>query len=540
MDESGEKAPLVIHLSSFSKALIESLNAIKSKRQPDESSRLSVSQTVSFFAIAYEKIRNAIEYREGHLIRRAAIERILKRRLALNPEGAGEGENLLRELMWARYFPNESLGGDDITDVQKILNTYLQIREKVLEGKHEKQKLYYAQFLFDLLTCAVEEVLSPKEAKENATFTFFIYQVLKDKVKIERVAEEEKNAYFYVTLEKNFAKSDLSYLRYHLFSLFHEPIFNVLESKLTPVIDELPELFHRVDTLIRNPYADRLRRFVKNQIPPFSILFELFKKNGTATEGILQDPNRLWTEVQQICSLKYAQSRSRLNGLAIKAIIYIFLTKMLFILILEYPLSLALYNEVSYVSLAINSLFPPFLMFIIIWLTTIPGEENTQRIYTRIVDIIDADKSFETSISFITRKAKTRRPVLVFVFTIFYGFTFILTFYLLHLLLNILRFNLVSQVIFLFFISIVSFFAYRIRNVAKEYQLKERESFFRPFVDFFFLPIISVGKFLSRGIAKLNFFGVIFDFLIEAPFKLIIDVIEEWISFIRSKREEII
>ena len=33
-----------------------------------------------FFALVYEKVRNAVEYREDHLILRAAIERILKRR----------------------------------------------------------------------------------------------------------------------------------------------------------------------------------------------------------------------------------------------------------------------------------------------------------------------------------------------------------------------------------------------------------------------------------------------------------------------------
>ena len=48
-----------------------------------------------------------------------------------------------------------------------------------------------------------------------------------------------------------------------------------------------------------------------------------------------------------------------------------------------------------------------------------------------------------------------------------------------------------------------------------------------------------MGQLLSRGLAKLNFLTAFFDFIIEAPFKLIIEVLEEWISFVRSKREEI-
>ncbi len=518
-----------INLSHFTKALIEKLNEIKPKVRHDDTSRISVSQTVSFFAIAYEKIRNAVEYRDAHLIRRAAIERILKRRLALNPEAEGEGENLIRELLWARYFPNESLGESDVAAVQRLLDRYLLIKKQINN-----------QFLFDILTCSIEETLSPQEASQNTTFTFFIYQVLKDKVKIEKVSEEEKNAFFYVTLERWFAKSDNSYLRYHLFSLFHESIFEVSDEKIPTLIKQLPQLFKKVDDLIKNPYSDRMRNFVKNQFPPFSILFEIFKKNKDYAKTILQDRNRLWTEVEQICRLKYAETRSRLNSLAVKAVVYIFITKMLFALILEYPLSLWIYGEVSYVSLAINSLFPPLLMFAIVGLTTIPGEDNTKRLFDRLVGIIDSDRSFESTIAFVARKAKTRRPLLIFFFTIFYVLTFFITFNLLHLLLKLLQFNLVSEAIFIFFISIISFFAYRIRQVAKEYQVKERESFIRPFVDFFFLPILSVGKFLSQGIARLNFFTFIFDFIIEAPFKMLFEIVEEWISFIRTKKEEII
>jgi hypothetical protein len=72
------------------------------------------------------------------------------------------------------------------------------------------------------------------------------------------------------------------------------------------------------------------------------------------------------------------------------------------------------------------------------------------------------------------------------------------------------------------------------------YRLIEKTSFFTPIVDFFFMPILSLGKVFSEGVSKLNFFTFIFDFIIEAPFKLIIEVIEEWISFVKQKKEEIV
>jgi hypothetical protein len=212
---------------------------------------------------------------------------------------------------------------------------------------------------------------------------------------------------------------------------------------------------------------------------------------------------------------------------------------MLIALILEYPLSLKIYNEVNLISLLINTVFPPILMFLIVGFTAIPGFENTKKLYNRIIEIINEDRSFEKTVSFITKQSKPKRPTLIFGFTIFYAFTFFITFYLLNIILTFLGFNLLSQIIFVFFITLVSYFGYRIRQIAKQYKLKDEEGFFKPFLDIFFMPILSVGRSLSRGLAKLNFFTVLFDFFIEAPFKLIIEIVEEWISFVRSKKEEI-
>ena len=146
-----------IALSGYTKALVLALKSIKTRSRPDDISQLTVSQTVSFFALLYEKIRNAVEFREDHLILRAAIERILKRRLSINPEGKGEAENLLREILWARYFDNGSFGGSDIIHIQAIIDRFLLLRKQMVLGRSGDLQQYYNQFLFDLVTCEIEE-----------------------------------------------------------------------------------------------------------------------------------------------------------------------------------------------------------------------------------------------------------------------------------------------------------------------------------------------------------------------------------------------
>lgn len=537
MNDKEEK----IYLSEYTEALINALKSIKPKPKPDDLSVITVSQTVSLFALIYEKIRNAVEFREDHLILRGAIERIIRRRLALNPQGKGEAENLLRELLWARYFDIGTLGQEDVKNVQKVIDYYVFIRNKSFLGRHINQIEYLNQFLLDLITSEIEEILNPEQAEKKALFGYFIFQVLHKKIKIEDVTDKVKDIYFLVAIEKTFRRSDRSYQRYHLFiNLYNKKIRDFKQSEIENLATNLLEIFEKIDNFINNPYVDNLVKYTRKQLPPFLILFELISKKLNEIDDILQVKQKLWVEVEFICRKKYQQLSTRIRNLAVRSFIYIFLTKMIFALILEIPLSKFFYNEVNTNSILINTLFPPFLMAGILSFFRVPGDENTKKIFQRIIEIINKDKAFENQISFMPKKSKPKKPSLIFGFTVLYSLTFIVTFSLIYEILVYLNFNIISQIIFIFFVSVVTFFSYRIKQITNELKLQEKESIFTPFADFFFMPILSAGKFFSQEIARLNFFIFIFDFIIEAPFKLIIEVIEEWINFVKKRKEEII
>lgn len=535
-----EKKEKNIELSDYTLFLLNSLKAIKPKPRPDDLSVINVSQTVSLIALMYEKIRNAVEFREDHLILRAAIERILRRRLMLNPSGKGEGENLLRELLWARYFDIGTLGGEDIKKTQKIIDIYLYLRNKSLIGRNSNQISYYNQFLIDLATAEIEELLLPEISMKKMNLSYFIFQVLHNKIKIEELDDKIKDIYFLVAIEKTFRRSDRAYLRYHLFINLFKRLIEFNKEELEKFSSNLFESLKKIDDFINNSYVDSLVKYTRKQLPPFIVLFDLIKNKFEKIESILTNKEKLWLEVEYLCRQKYQQLSTRIRNLAVKSFIYIFLTKMIFALILEIPLSKVFYNEINLNSIIINTIFPPFLMAGIVSIFRIPGEDNTKKIYQRILEIIDKDLTFETKVSFIPKKKKKQKSSLIFGFTIIYSLAFILTFTLIYEMLTYLNFNLVSQIVFIFFVSVVTFFSYRIKSMTNELKLQEKESIFTPFIDFFFMPILSLGKFFSQEIARLNFFIFIFDFIIEAPFKFIVEAFEEWINFVKKRKEEII
>src|SRR3990167_1945343 len=90
-------------LSKLANLLVTSFEREEIKNQTKNG--INVNRFVSEIATWYEKLRNAMDYREEEVVRRAAIERILKRRLFFGGSGEKTAAPLMRELLWARYFP---------------------------------------------------------------------------------------------------------------------------------------------------------------------------------------------------------------------------------------------------------------------------------------------------------------------------------------------------------------------------------------------------------------------------------------------------
>lgn len=530
----------VIKLSPYARALLESVRQIKPRDAPDDYTRLDVSRAVSFLALVYEKIRNAVEYREAHLLRRAAVERIIRRRLALNPTGRNEGEQIVRELLWARYFPKGSLGLDDADTVQHLVNRYLRIKSVLTNGKQEGAREYFTTYIYELLSCEIEESLSPDQASRERFYTYFLFQTLKNRVRVEGADAKHKDVAFFVALEKTYRKCGRPYLRYHLYELLYEPPGRHTEASLEQMLPRLADTLRTIDRSIAHPVVDRMARFVKRQLPPYMILFDILNTNPTSAQTILTSRAALWKEVESRCGEKYAALRKTTRDMTVRSAMYIFVMKLVTAALIEYPLSLLAAGALNPYPIVLNTLFPPALIFLIAATFRMPGKENTRRIYERIVQIINNDPSYENRVALVHKKQAARSPLLNAVFSALYGVALGLMLYGIHIVLSFLNFNLISQVVFVFFLSVAAFFSYRIRQQINELVLVERESILRPLFDFFIVPLVAVGKVFNSTVSRINFLTVILDFLIETPFKLIIDVIEEWISFMRRKREDIV
>ena len=104
-----------------------------------------------------------------------------------------------------------------------------------------------------------------------------------------------------------------------------------------------------------------------------------------------------------------------------------------------------------------------------------------------------------------------------------------------------LGFNWLGGLIFFFFVSLVLLFGFRVRWAANELRVtSERESLMGSLINLISLPFLDLGVRLSLGLSRLNVLMFGLDFLIEAPLKMIIDLIGEWTNFIRQKQAEVV
>lgn len=523
-------------LSPLTKALI----SVYTSHKPLTSGgmqKISVSRTISAAAFLLEKIRNAIEFRDEAVLQRAAIERILRRRIILNPEGKQIAEMLIRELIWAKYLPSGSVDESLVPRIQESIDKYMILRQKLLQQVKGDEQNFYSDWLFGVASCEIEErlgVTTQRDALIN-----YMFQLLKSTITVNNKKNHIRDIQVYLAVSRAFAKADEALLRYQLLKIYLPNIEKRGKEVVTALLPKISKTIQGIEHQLKHPVAGRLYLYARRQAAPFRILKDILDHHAEKSVAILNDKTKLKEAVWDMCSLRYNQTGQRLRRLAVRSVIYIFITKMIFALIIEVPADRYFLGKIDVVPLAINTLFPPLLMFFITLTAAPPGEANTERIFHRIEEIIyQVPDQTEKSIEFSTKKM-TIRPMLTFMFTLIYGFAFIVVFGGIHLILSRLEFSLISQIVFIFFLSVITFFGYRIRQTAREYLYEESEGLFSPIINFFLLPVLQVGRWLSNEIAKLNIFTYIFDFFLEVPLKGMLEIFEEWFSFMRRKKEEI-
>ncbi|MBI4036062.1 hypothetical protein HY383_03855 [Candidatus Daviesbacteria bacterium] len=515
--------------------LSQALTAAYDKNSAQNHDRtISVNPVVAELATWYEKFRTAMDYRAEEVILRAAIERILKRRLILGGEGKTVATPLIRELVWARYFPDFTIAESQVAQVSHALDLYLELERKVNQ-KHRIGKGAVNEWIMHLVSSEIEHILKPNDPKD--VMSNFIFNIFKDRITIADDTDEVKNIQTFIAVRRAYANDDLAFLRYHLFKQY----FGHLNSEnLEKVAEGFADAYKQFEDHFKYPAKDKIYTYIKNQSVPFLILDDVFRKYRGKTAALVLDEDRLNSEILAACNARYKAIRSKVNRAIVRSVIFIFCTKAVFALFVEGTFERILYGRILWPSIVLNTLTPPALMILVGFLIKTPTRENSFKILKKINTILYDDPPALDQPLTVKKKPSKTDPLMWSLFILMWLTAFGISLGSIVFVLTKVGINPLSQGIFLFFLAIVSFVSFRINRTANMYVMKEkRERISSVVMDFFFMPFIQIGSRLTLAISQINILLFIFDFIIETPFKGIFAFFEQWFLFLRNQREKL-
>jgi len=496
---------------------------------------IEVSAPASTAASVYERIRNSLEYQEEHLLRRNAILRILKRYVGTHASLESTAGNLLRELVWAKYLPNKVVPTSFVNHLAPILAKYELLLKAAEDDKEDPDTLFY--IVLDILATEVEYLLTPPNADE--ALASFMYEEMKARTEWDpslAISDEDKDLRFYVAVHRSLLKSTPATLRFRLFTLYY-PNWKELKADDTQVAEiaaNLPAVVKAIESQINHPLTEKLTRLLRRRAGIFRVLGDVLK--GSKDEGY-DDPDDLDVAVAEALAVRTIDFKVRLRRTAVRTIVFLIITKMFLALLLEVPYdALFVKGKAPLYPLFVNILFHPIFLAIISLTIKIPEKQNLQDYKSAIRALsVGADHP----VLHVRVKREVRGKWQIF-FDAIYGVLFVAVYGIIGWFLHVAQFHALSIGLFLFFLSLVTFFGIRIRTSAKDIIASDsRSGFFGTIFDILLLPIVRAGSWLSEKVSKINVFIYFFDFILEAPLKVAIQFIEGWLAYIREKREQI-
>jgi len=516
--------------NSLSRSALALVRVFENKNKEESEEKVVVNALISKVATFYEKFRTAMDYGSEETIPRRAIERMLKRMLFIDRKSKTIAEDLVRELVWAGYFPNATVPESIINRVAEDIELFLKLKQKVQEKRFiPKDKLN--NFIIEVLSCEILNTLIPNEEKNSVAF--FMFKNLKNSVAIVDDTEQTKDLQIYIAIRKNFGHDDIASLNYRLF----RQIFGQLsESNLDEVVKNFNKGYKEINHQLNYPKKERIYNHIKKITPPFLILYELLREEKGEIKDI-EEEEKLKDKIFDICDEKYQMIRKNVRTAIVRSFIFILFTKAIFTIIVEGIFEIFVMGSIQWLPIALNTLIPPFIMLFVGLSIDTPGKKNSELIFEDVKKLL-----FEENphlLPTLNLKLKTDgKGIADHIFSIIWFTSILITFGCTWLVLDLLQFSILSKLIFIFFMAIISFLSYRIYQGANYYTVARKPGLLTPIFDFLFVPIVRVGRSLTEGISQVNFLLILVDLLIEAPFKGFIGFFEQWFSFAARKREE--
>jgi hypothetical protein len=228
-------------------------------------SPLEVDELASKIAAAYEKVRKVIDWKEENLLRRGAIERILKRRLVSEIYGSVFCPILMLK-KWRtndsridaqRLFLMVKLPKNN-QEIENILNKYIRILDssRFPQGdskKHVKNKMEFYTWMLEIAACEIEEILAPA-FKENALLNLMT-NVIFERNRIlpsDKLSDLDRLVQIYIACMRTLYNCDDPIISYNVIKIRFPFWVEETEVSINQVIDQVHDIRQQIETDLKS------------------------------------------------------------------------------------------------------------------------------------------------------------------------------------------------------------------------------------------------------------------------------------------------
>jgi hypothetical protein len=524
-------------------ALAQKLETTKPK-----ATTIHVDEVAQKVAAFYENIRTVIDWKEEHLMRRAAIIRKLKRKFfdleINNYQGTDQvAESLVLELIRGGHFPNDKIDESKIGHVQKTIDKYIFILKNNPENRSGKAGLNFYNWLIEVAACEIEGTLAPS-IKEMALIDY-MFNAMKEKITVSEkvydaglLKKEYTYVQIYIAVCQALFKLDKPIISYNLIKYRYPNWDRAGNELISEISQKIFKIWQKTEEDLANPIGNKFYNICEKYDTPYLLMGDIL--SGSNAEEIgrqIEEPSVLEDLVKSAYSKRLSTLKARISRAATYSTISIFVTKVLTLVLLEFLVEKALGNHVSPIIPVVDVLIPTCLMFLLVAMVKKPSKKNLNIVTMETIKIAyqrDAIDKYE-----IKKSRKKSFAIKIFL-SLMYVFSATVTFGAIYWVLNHFGFPISSIIIDMIFIALILFAGTAVSKRAQELTMEDEKEDFLTFLgDVFFLPVQGLGRWLSNTWKQYNAIAAFFNALIDMPFTAFVEFLERWRIFIKERKEEI-
>lgn len=536
-------------ISSRTKNLISQYQVWHQSLQKKEGiSTIHVDEVASKVAAFYEKIRMIVDWKEEHLMRRTAIIRKLKRRFLeidlKNPSlDKNIAEPLILELIRGGHFPNDSVPESKTNSVQKIINKYLIILRDSPPTASNREELQFYSWIIEIAACEIEENLASSR-KEKALIEY-MFELMKERIvlsegiiKTEGLQENEKNILIYIAIQEALFKLDHPIISYNLIKYQNPQWNNPTPELLSNYSKNILQIWNETEGYLSHPLGKKFYTVCEKYDTPYLLLGDILtEENPTEILQKILQPEVLEELVTNVYGKRFSTLKKRIFRAAFYSTLSVLLANILSLFIIEVPLAKLITGKFTPLAMVIDVFDATILMFLLMITIRLPSRNNLNVAVMETMKIVYQREEHDVYTIKTPRKKGFFTKLIISSIYSLSGIVFLVG---LSWLLNFAKFPPTSVFVNVVGTALMLSAGIIVRKKGEELTIEQKASGFTGFIfDIFSLPAASIGRWLSNKWKKYNAIAAFFNALIDMPFTIFVEFLEQWRFFLKEKKEEI-